>query len=538
MLTTSQIQLQRATLFLLSTLLLFPYLLSAQAQPPAQAPPVKARTPAQSRSSAQSRHTVSGTIRDKNSGETMIGASVIFLEHPHAAVLSNAYGFYSINAAPGNYKMIVSFAGYQSDTLSVALDRDIQIPVEMVSAPQLQEVVVTANKNNNNVSRPLMGVQKLSISEIKDVPVLFGEKDILKTIQLLPGVQSGGDGSSGFYVRGGSVDQNLILLDEATVYNPSHLLGFFSTFNSDAIKDVTLYKGAIPAEYGGRLASVLDVRMNDGNIKDYTVSGGLGLISSRLNIEGPIEKDDGSFIVSARRTYADLFLKLSKDTNTNRSSLYFYDINAKANYKLGDKDHIYLSGYFGKDNLGLGNTFGLDYGNSTATFRWNHIFNSRLFSNTSLIYSKYNYNITINSGNNNIGINSFISDYHFKEDMEYYANADNKLDFGIDVIHHTTSPGTITASESSSFNPVSIQNRYSLESAAYISHDLSVSDRINVNYGLRANLFTVLGPGNFYTYDSAGNAIDTATYSTGQVVKNYYNLEPRFSMSFKLTTSS
>ena len=339
-------------------------------------------------------------------------------------------------------------------------------------------------------------------------------------------------------MRGGSVDQNLILLDEATVYNPSHVLGFFSTFNSDAIKDVTLYKGSIPAEYGGRLASVLDVKMNDGNIKDYTVSGGLGLISSRLNIEGPIEKDDGSFIVSARRTYADLFLKLSKDTNTNRSSLYFYDINAKANYKLGDKDHIYLSGYFGKDNLGLGNTFGLDYGNSTATFRWNHIFNSSLFSNTSLIYSKYNYNITINSGNNNIGINSFISDYHFKEDMEYYANADNKLDFGIDVIHHTTSPGTITASESSSFNPVSIQNRYSLESAAYISHDLSVSDRINVNYGLRANLFTVLGPGNFYTYDSSGNPIDTATYSTGQVVKNYFNLEPRFSMSYKLTPSS
>jgi hypothetical protein len=382
MLTTRAKRLRRSSFSL--SFLLFPFLLSAQVRHTV---------------SGTVRHTVSGTVRDQATGETLIGASVIFLGHSHAAGLSNAYGFYSINAVVGQYEMVVSFTGYRNDTIGVNLGRDTVIPVNLApGSPQLQEVVVTANRNTNNVSRPLMGVQKLSISEIKDVPVLFGEKDILKTIQLLPGVQSGGDGSSGFYVRGGSIDQNLILLDEATVYNPSHLLGFFSTFNSDAIKDVTLYKGAIPAEFGGRLASVLDVRMNDGNIKDYVVSGGLGLISSRLNIEGPIEKDDGSFIVSARRTYADLFLKLSRDTNTNRSSLYFYDINAKANYSLGDKDHIFLSGYFGKDELGLGNTFGLDYGNSTATFRWNHILNSRLFSNTSLIYSKYNYDVTINSG--------------------------------------------------------------------------------------------------------------------------------------------
>jgi hypothetical protein len=489
--------------------------------------------------SAQVRHTVNGTIRDQRTGETMIGASIVFLGHPNTAVLSNAYGFYSINSGAGRYSMVVSFAGYVSDTVSLYLDRDTVIPINLLpGVPQLQEVVVTANKNNNNVSRPLMGVQKLSISEIKDVPVLFGEKDILKTIQLLPGVQSGGDGSSGFYVRGGNVDQNLILLDEATVYNPSHLLGFFSTFNSDAIKDVTLYKGAIPAEFGGRLSSVLDVRMNDGNTKDYVVSGGIGLISSRLNIEGPIRKDDGSFIVSARRTYADVFLKLSSDTNTNRSSLYFYDINAKANYKLGDRDHVYLSGYFGKDALGLGNTFGLIYGNSTATFRWNHIFNSRLFSNTSLIYSKYDYDITINSGNNDIGITSFIRDFHLKEDVEYYANASNKLDFGVDVIHHATSPGVITASGSSSYNPLMLQSKYSLESAAYISHEWSVSDRVNLNYGLRANLFTVFGPGNFYTYDSTGNAVATSAYTSGEVVKNYLNLEPRFSISWKLTPTS
>jgi hypothetical protein len=487
---------------------------------------------------AQSRYTVSGTVRDNVSGETLIGASIILLEQPHSSALSNAYGFYSVNASRGNYKMVASFTGYQNDTLDIALTQDMVIPVNLAAGGlRLQEAVVTAIKNNN-VSKPLMGVQKLSVSEIKDLPVLFGEKDILKTIQLLPGVQSGGDGSSGFYVRGGNTDQNLILLDEATVYNPSHLLGFFSTFNSDAIKDVTLYKGAIPAEYGGRLSSVLDVKMNDGNSKDYHASGGIGLISSRLNVEGPIEKDNGSFIVSARRTYADMFLKLSKDTNTNRNSLYFYDINAKANYKLGEKDHIYLSGYFGRDNLSLGSTFGIDYGNTTATFRWNHILSSRLFSNTSLIYSKYNYDIKVNSGNNNIGITSYIKDYHFKEDLQYYANASNKVNFGIDVIDHTTSPGVISASQRSSYNAVSLQNKHALESAVYFSHDLALSDKVNINYGLRVTLFTVMGPGNFYTYDSSGNAINTATYGSGKVVKNYFNLEPRFSMSYKLTSSS
>ncbi len=513
-------------ILLLFAVLVFPFLVNAQSHPPGA-------------SNAQTRHTVSGTVRDQSSGETLIGASILLLGHPHSAVLSNAYGFYSIAAVPGQYGLVVSFAGYRTDTLAISLEKDTVVPVVLEPAsPQLQEVVVTANKNDNNVSRPLMGVQKLSISEIKDLPVLFGEKDILKTIQLLPGVQSAGDGNSGFYVRGGGIDQNLILLDEATVYNPSHLLGFFSTFNSDAVKDVTLYKGAMPAEYGGRLSSVLDVRMNDGNSRDYTASGGIGLISSRLNIEGPIQKDDGSFIVSARRTYADLFLKLSKDTNTNRSSLYFYDLNAKANYRLGEKDHLYLSGYLGKDNLGFGNTFGLDYGNATATLRWNHIFNNRLFSNTSLIYSKYDYNIDINSGNNDIGIVSFIRDYHFKEDLQYYANAGNKLNFGIDLIDHTTSPGVISASESSSFNSLTLQNKYSLETAAYISHDLSVSDNININYGLRGELFTILGPGNFYTYDSSGNTTHTAVYTSGQVVQNYFNLEPRFSTSIKLTPTS
>jgi len=488
----------------------------------------------------QSRHTISGTVREKKSGETLIGASVYLMEQPKTATLSNAYGFYSITAPAGNYTLVVSFSGLNTDSIKINLAGDISRSVDLVqNNTDLQEVVISSTRRDENITKPLMGVQKLSVKEIQNLPVIFGEKDILKTLQLLPGVQSAGDGGSGFYVRGGTTDQNLILLDEATVYNPSHLLGFFSTFNSDAIKDVTLYKGAIPAEYGGRLASVLDVKMNDGNSKDYVVSGGLGLISSRLNVEGPIEKDNGSFIVSARRTYADLFLKLSKDTNTNSSSLYFYDINAKANYKLGDRDHIYLSGYFGKDNLGLGNQFGIDYGNTTATFRWNHILNSRLFSNTSLIYSKYDYDITVTSGVNDVGINSFIRDYHFKEDMQYYIGPGNKINFGLDLIGITTSPGVITAGpQSDNFNSTVVPDKHAIQSALYFSQELSLSDKLNVNYGLRASLFTVLGPGAFYTYDSSGNAVDTANYGSGQVVINYFNLEPRFSMSYQLTDNS
>jgi len=488
---------------------------------------------------AQTRHTVSGTVRDSASGETLIGASLLLLEQPRSAVLSNSFGFYSINVPVGHYKLVVSFAGYRTDTLAIDLARDVALNVQLNSSSgQLQEVVVSANRNDANVSKPLMGVQKLSVTEIRDIPVIFGEKDILKTIQLLPGVQSAGDGNSGFYVRGGGIDQNLILLDGATVYDPSHLLGFFSVFNSDAIKDVTLYKGAIPAEYGGRLSSVLDVKMNDGNSKDYSASGGIGLIDSRLTIEGPIQKDDGSFIVSARRTYADIFLKLSKDTNTNRSSLYFYDLNAKANYKLGDKDHLYLSGYFGQDHLGISNSFDLTYGNSTGTLRWNHILNSKLFSNTSLVYSKYSYNIGVTSGNNDIGIVSFIRDFDLKEDLEYYISSGNKLNFGFDVTDHTISPGNISASQSSNFNSLNIQNRHALESAIYVNHDIAISDKLNMNYGLRAEIFTVLGPGTFYTYDSSGNPVDSAKYGSGQTVINYFNLEPRFSTSYKLTDNS
>ncbi len=488
---------------------------------------------------AQVRHTISGTIYDKNSGEALIGATVILLGQPRSAVSSNAYGFYSLTAAPGSYTMIISFTGYATDTLKISLRQNLNVPVSMsIEKNELQSVVVSAHKKNENVTRALMSVDKLSVSEIKNIPVLFGEKDILKTIQLLPGIKSAGDGNTGFYVRGGAADQNLILLDEAIVYNPSHLLGFFSVFNSDAIKDVTVYKGGMPAEYGGRLSSVVDVKMNEGNNQRFSGNGGIGLISSRLTFEGPIVKDDVSFIVSARRTYADLFLKLSKDTNINRNSLYFYDLNAKVNYKLNNRNRLYLSGYFGQDHLGFNNTIGINWGNTTATARWNHVFNSRLFSNTSFIYSNYNYVINDNENDNNINISSSIRDFSLKEDLQYYANNDNKINFGFNVIHHSFAPGVIDASESSSYNSLSLPRKYALESAVYISHEWSPIEKLNLNYGMRLTSFVIFGPGNFYTYDPDGNAIDTATYSGGQVVKSYLNPEPRFSASYLLNASS
>jgi len=487
----------------------------------------------------QSHYTISGTVRDQSTGEVLIGATISLQEIPRSGILSNAYGFYSITAPAGKYTLLISFSGYEQDSLLIDLTHNILLPVQLsTEAGQLTEVVVSAQKKNDNVTRPLMGVQKLTTNEIKNIPVLFGEKDVLKTIQLLPGIQFAGDGNSGFYVRGGGADQNLILLDEATVYNPSHLLGFFSTFNSDAIKDITVYKGGMPAEYGGRLASVVDIKMNDGNDKDYHLGGGIGLISSRLNAEGPIVQDRGSFSISGRRTYADLFLKLSPDSTVNNNSLYFYDLNVKANYTIDENNHVYLSGYFGRDNLSFGNTFGIDYGNATGTARWNHVFNSRLFSNTSLISSKYSYKIRINSTNNDIDFTSNIRDLALKEDLQYFINADNKIDFGFSSIHHIIAPGIINASANSSFNSLILQNRYSFENAVYVSHQWSPTSDLHFVYGLRATDFIVLGPGDFYTYDSSGNTTSTTYYKSGQTVKTYTNLEPRLSVSYQLNDAS
>lgn len=487
---------------------------------------------------AQKKQTISGTVTDAKTGETLIGANIILLENPGTGVLSNSYGFYSITAPENTYTLVASFTGYTNDTVKISLTKDLMLSLALMpETTQLEEVIVIG-KRSDNITRTLPGMQKVSMEEIKNVPVLFGEKDILKTIQLLPGIKSAGEGSSGFFVRGGGADQNLILLDEATVYNASHLLGFFSTFNSDAIKDVTIYKGDMPAQYGGRLSSLLDIKMNDGNNKDYKVSGGIGLISSRLNIEGPIVKDKGSFMISARRTYADLFLKLSKDSDVNKSILYFYDINAKANYQFDEKNKLYLSGYFGKDDLGYSNQFGIRWGNTTATLRWNHIFSSKLFSNTSFIYSNYDYNISINQTTNSLSVLSKIKDLSLKEDLQYFAGSKNKLNFGFNLTHHTFTPGEFKTSITSSYNPLSLQDKYAFDGALYLSDEWRVSNSLKFNTGIRLSAFELVGPGDFYTYDNNGNIRETTHYSAGKIAKSYLNLQPRLAATFQLNTLS
>jgi len=483
---------------------------------------------------AQDKTTLSGYVRDAETGEALIGATV-FLPDAAKGAYTNEYGFYSLTIQAGTYKVNYQYLGYQTHIEEIALDKSIRKDIELaLEANSLDEVVISGVAADNNVQSAEMGVTRLSISEIKKVPVLFGETDVLKTMQLLPGVKPAGEGSSGFFVRGGGTDQNLILLDEAPVYNPSHLLGFFSVFNGDAINSTKLYKGNMPAEYGGRLSSALDIKMKDGNKKDYGVSGGIGLISSRLTAEGPIVEDKGSFMVSGRRTYADAFLLFSGDSTINSSTLYFYDLNAKANYKLGEKDHIYLSGYFGRDKFGIGDQFNMNWGNATGTLRWNHLFNDKLFLNSSLIYSDYDYEIEIGAANASIG--SGIKDINLKEDFSYYANSQNTLKFGVNAIYHTFVPGEVsTTTEGDSDFDKKIEERYALETAAYFSHEWKPSQQFSVNYGVRYSNFTVLGPGTFYDYDAAGNAVDSATYAQNEVVTNYGGLEPRITASYVIT---
>lgn len=484
---------------------------------------------------AQKNVTLNGVIKDNSTGETLIGASIQIIGLKNIGAVTNAYGFYSISIAPGAYKLIYSYVGYQTQIKEIKIDKDTEVNVSLTSTNELTEVIVNAEKKNENVVNPLMGVQKLNVKEINSIPVLFGERDILKTLQLLPGISAAGEGNSGFYVRGGAVDQNLILLDEAPVYNASHLLGFFSTFNSDAIKDVTVYKGGMPSQYGGRLSSVLDIKMNDGNKKDYTVEGGIGLISSRLKVEGPFKQDKSSFMISGRRTYADAFLAFAPDTAIRDNTLYFYDFNAKANYQIDKKNVLYLSGYFGRDKLGLSNTFGFEWGNATGTLRWNHLFSNKLFSNASVIYSKYDYKIENLLADNNFQVNSSITDYNIKQDFQLAANNDHTLKFGLNAIYHTIEPGRLTSDGNSSVNQITIQNRKGAEIAAYFSDEWRVNDKLNVVYGTRFSNFTLFGAGTFNSYDTDGNITETKTYKAGETVVNYFNLEPRISASLQLS---
>lgn len=491
------------------------------------------------KSYAQQTFTLSGEVKVAKTGELLSSATVTLIEIPDVGAYSNDYGFYSLSVPQGTYHVVTNFVGYKDDTTEVVLDKDIRLNIKLQEGTTTtQAVVITDKKENDNITNTQVGVNHIDITEIKKVPVLFGEKDILKTIQLLPGIKGAGEGNSGFYVRGGSADQNLILLDEANVYNASHLLGFFSTFNSDAIKDLTIYKGGIPAEYGGRASSVVDIRMKDGNNQRFGATGGIGLIASRLSVEGPIVKEKGSFIVSGRRTYADLFLKLSSDSNLRSSQLYFYDFNAKANYRINDRNKVYASGYFGRDVFKFGSSiagFGFDWGNKTGTLRWNHLFSDKLFSNTSLVYSDYDYNVNVEVGDFSLDIVSGIKDWNLKQDFTHYVNPKNTLKYGANVIYHTFRPGVLEAGTSKT----ELDNQYALESALYFANEQTISKKIKINYGLRGSLFNVLGNGKYtYTYDDYGVVTDSALYETGTLAKTYGGIEPRLSANYTINDES
>ncbi|MEM6265487.1 MAG: TonB-dependent receptor [Bacteroidota bacterium] len=485
------------------------------------------------------KYTISGYIKDATNGEDLGYAAVLVTNLQGVGVNSNAYGFYSLSLPPGEYTLAFQYMGFARLEKTVTLKEDMKLNVELdEEAATVEEVVVTAQREDQNISRNEGSVTQIDIGDMKKLPVLAGEPDVIKIMETNPGIKPAGEGNAGFYVRGGGLDQNLVLLDEAPVYNPSHFLGFFSVFNGDALKSATLYKGGMPAEYGGRTSSVMDIRMKDGNSKKLSVSGGLGLIASRLMVEGPLVTDKGSFMVSGRRTYADLFLGLSSDEALNSSRLNFYDLNAKANYRFGEKDRVYLSGYFGRDNFGFDDAFGLNWGNATGTLRWNHLFSDKLFSNTTLIYSNYDYEFSFGEDEDRIAVKSVIEDYNFKQDFGLFVNDKHTFKFGVNVIHHTIEPGNIDAGENTGFNPEPVEQEIGLESAVYVQHEYKVTPRLNLNYGLRYTLFNRIGSGTEYEFDDQGNILDQTEYEAGEWMTSSGGLEPRLSANYNLDASS
>ena len=477
--------------------------------------------------------TLSGRIRDAHSGESLLGATVLVRELRTGAV-SDAYGNYSVTLPEGTYTILYSYIGYAPVEKIFKLDRNIQFSPDLdPSEKQLSEVEITSERNDRNVVKPEMSTFRMDMKTIQRIPALMGEVDVIKAIQLLPGVQSVGEGSSGFSVRGGAPDQNLILLDEATVYNASHLMGFFSVFNNDAIRDVKLYKGDIPANFGGRLASVLDVRMNEGNSKKFEINGGIGIIASRLTVEGPIAKDRCSFIVSGRRTYADIFLPLSSNEGLQNNRLYFYDLNAKINYRFDDNNQVFLSGYFGRDVF-KNNFAGMKWGNQTATLRWNHLFTKKLFLNLSAVYNNYLYNLGTPAGNNNsFEWNSSLRDVGLKGDFSLYPNTNNTVRFGGSVVYHMFNPGVARGIGSETvINEVAVPKNFAWESGAYGSNEQKLGDHFTVKYGLRFSMFMNTGPGTVFHYDSAYNATDSTVYGPGVLYQTYAGLEPRLGLLY------
>lgn len=492
------------------------------------------------------KYTISGYVKDVNSNEDLIGANIVIKELNIGAV-TNKYGFYSITIPKGKYQIEYSFISFKTITKKISLNKNLTINIQMEPDSYMtDEVVVSGERRDENIRKKEMSVIKMPVERIKEMPVIFGEVDILKTIQLLPGVQSGGEGSSGFYVRGGGPDQNLILLDEAVVYNASHLMGFMSVFNADAINDVKLIKGGMPAEYGGRLSSVLDISMKNGNSKSYHAKGGIGIISSRLTLEGPIVKNKSSFLISGRRTYADLLMKPFAKPGSKMEGFgyYFYDLNLKANYQFSDKDRLYLSGYYGKDVFKIdrktsGLKLSIPWGNTTASLRWNHLFNEKFFMNTTLVYSDYNFEFNGEQQDFEFKMFSGLRDYNAKIDLNYLGFSRHDIKFGTNFTFHTFTPTSVTAEiGGSNYDSGKILKQYANEYAVYVGDNFDLTEKLSVYGGLRATYFQQVGPYTRYIKNSNNENTDTLNYEKGDEVVNYKYLEPRLSMRYIINKKS
>ena len=497
---------------------------------------------------AQNKHTISGIITNVENGETIFGASV-FLENTSTGTITNEYGFYSLTAKANTYNIIVSYIGFSTFTKTITLQNNNKLNIELkATSTELEEVVIVAEESERvNIKSPQMSVSKLKSETIKKIPVVLGEVDIIKSIQLLPGVTNTGEGSAGFNVRGGAADQNLVLLDEGIIYNTSHLFGFFSVFNADAIKDVKLYKGGIPAQFGGRVSSVLDVRQKDGNSKKFEFNGGIGAISSRLSAEGPVFKDKGSFLIAGRASYAHLFLQAANQDN----SASFYDLNLKTNYNINSKNKLYLSGYFGRDDFNFGANFFSAYGNASGSLRWNHIFNDKLFSNLSLVYSDYDYQLDFIAFD--FDWLSEIINYNIKYDLSYFKSNKLKLNFGLNSIYYDFNPGEINpTSPASSINRLILDPKRALESGIYTSAEYKVSKKLTATFGLRFSNFNRLGGQPLFNYENnqpvvynetlgvyeEGNVIGVTDFDTNETIERFNNLEPRLAMAYQFNDNT
>jgi hypothetical protein len=486
---------------------------------------------------AQEKVTLNGYVKDADNGEELIGVTV-YIPQLKAGTVTNDYGFYALTVPKGSYEVQYSYIGYQllKETIDLThnVAHNVQLPTE---AEQIQEIVIEDRPLDENVIAVQMSKNVVNMTQLRKLPALFGEVDIIKNIQMMPGVITAGEGTSAFFVRGGSADQNLILIDEAPVYDPSHLFGLFSVFNADVIKDSELYRGGIPSRFGGRLSSILDVRTKDGNNKGFNVTGGIGSMASRLAVEGPIIKEKASFIVSARRSYVDLFLKAANEDNL----VHFYDINAKVNLKANNNNRFFLAFYNGRDVFKFSDQFGFAWGNMTGTFRWNHLFSERLFMNTSVIASNFDYKLQLNDAVQGFKWISNLQELSVKNDLSYSLNINNEISFGYHLTGRRFEPGTISpTSEGSIFDNLALQRMFALDHGLYVSNQQKISDRLMLDYGIRVSIFQNLGKGDVYLYEDPQDNVkitrtDTLHYNAWEPIKTYVNFEPRFGARYSLT---